>query len=182
MIREIDLATLSGGARTSLRAFWCDFESLGVDRLHALLRLRVDVFVVEQQCPYPEIDGRDPDALHLLLEEADSGALAACLRLFSPLAPPACDGLCHLGRIVTAPAWRGAGLGAALLELGIAECSRAYPQADIQLAAQAHLRTFYARFGFMPVSDIYDEDGIPHIDMRRKCNEPHPMAREPVSP
>ena len=176
MLRRIDPPPGTRAGRPALRALWCDFADLDIYRLHALLRLRVDVFVVEQECAYPEIDGRDPDALHLLVEEEESGNLAACLRLFAPLPPPEGDGHCHLGRIVTAPAWRGTGLGATLLELGIAECSRAFPQADIHLAAQAHLREFYARFGFMTVSDVYDEDGIPHIDMRRQCAASLSMA------
>lgn len=150
-----------------LEARWLDFDAFDTATLHDVLKLRLDVFVVEQACPYPEIDGRDPLARHLLLTRSGDGALAAYLRLFAPEAPPRGDGFCHLGRIVTAPGWRGTGLGGRLLALGIEECERAHPRAGIRLSAQAHLEAFYGRFGFLAVSDVYDEDGIPHIDMER---------------
>lgn len=153
--------------RGPLRATWADFHELSPERLYAVLRLRVDVFVVEQACPYPEIDGRDPDASHLLLEEAGTGRLAAYLRIFAPTPPPGGDGAAHIGRIVTAPDWRGAGLGSALVRMALAEIALNHPGTASVLAAQAHLSGFYASLGFSPISAEYLEDGIPHIDMRR---------------
>lgn len=156
--------------RPSLTAIWSGLSDLSPARIHALFRLRVDIFVVEQACAYPEIDGRDPDAEHLLVETAD-GALAACLRLL----PPQGDGAPRLGRIATATAWRGCGLGGYLLTAGIARALERWPDRPVDLSAQAHLQDFYAAHGFRPVSPIYDEDGIPHIDMRRPA-ETEPAA------
>jgi ElaA protein len=158
--------------RPSLTAIWSGLSDLSPARIHALFRLRVDIFVVEQACPYPEIDGRDPDAEHLLVETPDGG-LAACLRLL----PPQGDEAPRLGRIATATAWRGCGLGAYLLMAGIKRARERWPDRPVELSAQAHLQGFYAAHGFRPVSQIYDEDGIPHIDMRRPAGIAPAAAR-----
>lgn len=128
--------------------------------LYGLLRLRVDAFVVEQACPYPELDGRDvePDALHLWVE-AD-GAPAACLRL---LEDP--DGSARIGRVVTAPAHRGRGLSAALVRAALARV----PGRRVVLDAQAHLEGWYAGFGFAADGPGFLEDGIPHVPMARRA-------------
>lgn len=152
--------------RVPLRAGWHAFDALSPARLYALLKLRVDVFVVEQACPYPEIDGRDAEARHFLLESGD-GDLAAYLRLFAPRTGDLTGDVARLGRIVTAPGWRGCGLGDYLMRAGLAECARLFPGHAVELSAQAHLQRFYAAHGFHCVSDIYPEDGIPHVDMRR---------------
>lgn len=159
-------------AHPGLRARWAAFDHLGLADLYALLQLRVDVFVVEQACPYREIDGRDPDARHLLVEDSDTGRLVAALRLFPPAEPPAGDGCSHLGRIVTRADRRGAGLGRALVVEGLAECARHHTAHPVRLAAQAHLADFYARLGFRVISDVYDEDGIAHVDMERPPADP----------
>ncbi len=149
------------------------FDDLGTDRLYDLLRLRSEVFVVEQDCAYLDIDGKDrhPDAVHLL-GIADDGTLAAYLRILPP-------GLGHgiaafaepsIGRVVTAPAWRGRGLGDPLLREGIAETLRKWPGTAIRLGAQAHLQAYYARNGFEPASNAYLEDGIPHVEMLRPAD------------
>lgn len=158
--------------RPRLDATWSCLDDLSPARIHALFRLRVAIFVVEQACAYAEIDGRDPDAEHLLLETRDGG-LAACLRLL----PPNGDGAPRLGRIATAPDWRGCGLGGYLLAAGIARARSRWPDRPVELSAQAHLQGFYAAHGFRPVSEIYDEDGIPHIDMRRPAGIEPAAAR-----
>jgi ElaA protein len=134
------------------------FADLDPATLYALLRLRVNVFVVEQHCPYPELDGRDlePATLHLWLEQA--GAPTAYLRI---LAEP--DGTARIGRVVVAPAHRGRGLARRLL----AEALARLPGRPCVLDAQSHLVDFYAEFGFTSVGDEFLEDGIPHISMRR---------------
>ncbi|WP_349357630.1 GNAT family N-acetyltransferase [Stappia sp.] len=152
--------------RAPLRAGWFAFDALSLARLYAVLKLRVDVFIVEQVCPYPEIDGQDAEARHFLVESED-GDLAAYLRLFAPADARAAGRAARLGRIVTAPAWRGCGLGDYLMRAGLATCARLFPDHDVELAAQAHLQGFYEAHGFHCVSDIYPEDGIPHVDMRR---------------
>ncbi|WP_245566217.1 GNAT family N-acetyltransferase [Stappia stellulata] len=172
----VALPALEG--RPRLAALWAGLDDLSPGRIHALFRLRVDIFVVEQDCPYAEIDGRDPDADHLLLE-TDAGTLVACLRLL----PPDPDGAPRLGRIATAPDWRGLGLASGLVKAGIERARARWPARPVDLSAQAHLQRFYAGLGFKPVSEIYDEDGIPHIDMRRPAEigtarDRHPYASE----
>jgi ElaA protein len=129
--------------------------------LYDLLRLRVDVFVVEQACPYPELDGRDaePDAVHWWVEEDD--AVLACLRV---LTEP--DDVHRIGRVVTAPAARGRGLAAVLIGRALAGVSGA-----VVLGAQSHLADWYARFGFVRTGPDYVEDGIPHTPMARSPQE-----------
>jgi ElaA protein len=135
------------------------FADLDTATLYAVLRLRVDVFVVEQGCAYPELDGRDtePGTRHLWRPD-DTGAPAAYLRL---LAEP--DGAARIGRVVVAPHARGAG-HAGLLMRSALELIGDRPSV---LAAQAHLAGFYGRFGFAAVGPEYLDDGIPHLPMRR---------------
>jgi ElaA protein len=134
------------------------FADLDVATLYALLRLRVDTFVVEQQCCYPELDGRDcePDTAHLWLEQA--GTPVAYLRM---LAEP--DGAVQVGRVVVAAPARGAGLASRLLEAALQRVA-ARP---CVLKAQAHLAGFYGRYGFVVTGPEFLDDGIPHVPMRR---------------
>ncbi|MBX7268295.1 GNAT family N-acetyltransferase [Micromonospora sp. Llam7] len=134
------------------------FADLDARTFHDLVRLRVDVFVVEQECAYPEIDGRDvePGTRHVWL--AHDGAPVAYLRI---LAEP--DGSARIGRVVVAPTARSAGhagrlMTAALAEIGDRPCV---------LDAQSHLVDFYTRHGFTVSGPEYVEDGIPHIPMHR---------------
>lgn len=127
--------------------------------LYALLRLRVDVFVVEQACPYPELDGQDllDDSLQVWAHE-DGDLLGTIRVLRAGSDHPA------IGRVATAGAARGRGVAGALLEHGIALCR---PAATIHLHAQAHLEAWYGRYGFERAGEDYDEDGIPHVPMVR---------------
>lgn len=151
----------------TLLSRWFRFEELGVLRLHDLLKLRVEVFVLEQNCAFAEIDGLDPKAAHLLIETAD-GQIAGYLRYFAPQALGEPD--VRLGRIVVAPAFRGVGLGDRLIAQGIVRARELSPQADIVLSAQAHLERFYAGHGFCPYGETYLEDEIPHVHMRRDAS------------
>ncbi|PPT95739.1 GNAT family N-acetyltransferase [Xanthomonas arboricola] len=144
------------------------FDQLSTTQLYALLRLRSDVFVVEQQCAYPELDGKDslPGVLHLL-GRTDDGALAAYLRVLPPgvrYPEPS------IGRVVIAATQRGHGFAHALLQEGVRLVHRQWPASAVQLGAQAHLQAFYAAHGFTPSSAPYLEDGIPHIDMLRRAD------------
>ena len=134
------------------------FAELTPFELYALRRLRVDVFVVEQQCPYPELDGRDcePATVHLWVEE--DGQVLATLRVLD-------DGDTRaIGRVATAATARGRGLAARLVEAGVALCAGS----PITLGAQAQLEGWYERFGFRRSGPGYVEDGIPHVPMRRE--------------
>ena len=133
------------------------FDELTAAELHAFLRLRCDVFVVEQECPYPELDGRDiePGTEHVWL--ADDGGILAYLRT---LAEP--DGSTRIGRVVTAPSARGRGLAGRLVHhVG------ARTPGDIVLDAQSHLVDWYRRLGYEVDGPEFVEDGIPHVPMRR---------------
>ncbi|MES2934398.1 MAG: GNAT family N-acetyltransferase [Pseudomonadota bacterium] len=145
---------------------WHDFSDLSAHDLYALLALRQEVFILEQRCLYPDIDGSDQAAQHLLGWHNGDGAarLVAYLRCFEPGVKYA---EAALGRIVTAPAVRGQGLGSALVQQGIAQVQGRFPAQAIRISAQAHLEDFYRRFGFESSSAPYDEDGILHIDMLR---------------
>jgi ElaA protein len=134
------------------------FADLTPTELYGLLRLRVDVFVVEQRCPYPELDGRDtePGTVHLWAAD-DDGAVLATLRVLENGEDRA------IGRVATAAAARGRGLSAALIERGIELCSGR----TIGIGAQAYLAAWYERFGFRRAGPDYVEDGILHLPMRR---------------
>jgi ElaA protein len=145
---------------------WCSFNELSNADLYALLQARQDVFLLEQQCLYPDFDGLDQGAHHLLAWVTVDGArqLGAYLRV---LAPGAKYTEMSLGRVLTARPARGSGIGRALLARGIAHAEALYPGHRIRIGAQQYLEKFYAGFGFETISAPYDEDGIEHIDMLR---------------
>ena len=138
------------------------FADLTVFELYALCRLRVDVFVVEQECPYPELDGRDlePGTEHLWFEE--DGDVLSLLRVLD-------DGPGRaIGRVATAAGARGRGLAARLVQEALAS----YGDGPLHLGAQAHLESWYERFGFRRSGEGYVEDGIPHVPMHRDPPRP----------
>ena len=130
--------------------------------LYDMLKLRVDVFVVEQHCPYPELDGNDKDCLHLRLLQGDD--LLACARLWRPTP----EHRPRIGRVAVSPNHRGKRLGEALMREAIAEVEKRHPGERIEISAQSHLQKFYGSLGFEVISEEYLEDGIPHVDMLRK--------------
>ncbi|MBY0574807.1 MAG: GNAT family N-acetyltransferase [Undibacterium sp.] len=137
------------------------FEQLNTTQLYAILKARSAVFILEQNCPYQDIDDLDQMSLHLIAWSSD-GQLAAYLRVVPPgLKYPEAS----LGRVITSQAARGSGIGKQLLTHGIAACREKHPQHNIRIAAQQYLEKFYQSFGFVTVSDSYLEDGIPHIEM-----------------
>ena len=136
------------------------FAQLTAKEVHDLMRLRVDVFVVEQRCVYPEIDGQDPEALHVL------GYKGEQLVAYARILPPHEDGLPHIGRVVTASSARGTGLGRAVMEHAIKAVEAYYGSRSNAVAAQAHLQRFYESLGYVRTSkEEYMWDDIPHVDM-----------------
>ncbi|QKG58894.1 GNAT family N-acetyltransferase [Hymenobacter sp. BRD128] len=139
------------------------FEALTLAELYAVLQLRSEVFVVEQTCPFQDIDGQDQAAYHLL-GHAESGELAAYARLFGAGISYA---QASIGRVVTSPRHRRAGLGRQLLAQALAECEARFGAQPIKIGAQQYLQAFYESFGFVPQGAGYLEDGIPHLYMLR---------------
>ncbi|MBV8755858.1 MAG: GNAT family N-acetyltransferase [Deltaproteobacteria bacterium] len=134
------------------------FRELSIDELYAIIALRERVFVVEQKCAYLDADGLDPACRHLWA--ARDGQILAYLRFIAAGVKWA---EAAIGRVIVAPEARGTGLGKELMRRGLAIAGAA----PVRLGAQAHLERFYGELGFRRVSDVYDEDGIPHIEMLR---------------
>lgn len=132
-------------------------------QLHGLLALRADVFVVEQNCPYLDPDAKDRVSHHLWAEDS-GGTVVAVARVVPP-------GVSYpepsIGRVATSLSERGTGLGRELMRRAIAHAEALYPGSDLVISAQAYLLRFYHELGFRPEGDEYDEDGIPHVQMRK---------------
>ena len=154
---------------------WSRFDDLAPRDLYALLRARAEVFVVEQSCPFVDLDGLDVHAWHLLgwvrsasMDGERSGdiganrALAAYLRLIGPgraFAEPS------IGRVLTVAAFRRIGLGRPLMKEGLRKSAQLYPGHALRIGAQIRLERFYQSLGFDTVSPPYVEDGIEHVEM-----------------
>ncbi|SKA07891.1 ElaA protein [Chitinophaga eiseniae] len=137
------------------------FDELTVQELYDVLHLRNEVFVVEQQCAYQDLDYSDQKALHLMGRNAE-GRLVAYTRLFGPgIKYPEAS----IGRVITSQLARGTGAGRQLMEKSIATVEAAYGKGPIKIGAQQYLHRFYTSLGFEQTSDTYMEDGIPHIEM-----------------
>lgn len=130
--------------------------------LYAILRLRSEVFVVEQNCVFLDMDGKDLQGQTEHLMAWQDGALLAYCRLLEPALN---DGQAVIGRVITASAARGTGLGHELMRRAKAEVARVWPGQPVYLGAQARLKAYYAGHGFVPVTEEYIEDGIPHVGM-----------------
>jgi ElaA protein len=134
---------------------WQRFEAMTADEFYELLRFRQNIFVVEQRSPFPDLDGRDQEAWHLLLRA--KGALAGYTRLLpTPL---------RIGRVAVAAELRRQGLGRKLMEEALLFCRAHYPGLLVALTAQAHLVPFYQDFGFEPTGEPFDDFGLTHVDM-----------------
>ena len=141
------------------RLQWHDFAELSAAQLYDVLRFRQAIFVVEQACAYPDLDGRDQHAHHLLLHV--DGSLAGYLRLM----PVPDENRVAIGRVAVAVGRRRQGYAQLLMVDALARCRRQYPGSSVTVGAQTYLTAFYANLGFRPTSRPYDDYGIPHIDM-----------------
>jgi ElaA protein len=141
---------------------WRCFDELSPHALYELLQLRSEVFVVEQQCVWLDLDNQDQAAMHLLCYQ--NGALVAYLRVL-----PANDlypDWVSIGRIVTRQSARGLGLGKQVVAKALAYLQQENNQMPVVISAQLYLQDFYQNFGFQPEGEPYDEDGIIHTKMR----------------
>jgi ElaA protein len=140
------------------------FNDLSAAELYTIMRVRSEVFVVEQNCVYLDADNKDLKCYHLC------GYAGNELAAYSRLVPAniSYKGLISIGRVLTSPAFRRAGAGKALMQKAIDETYRVFGQQSIKIGAQLYLKSFYNSFGFEQCSEVYDEDGIPHIEMLKK--------------
>ena len=141
---------------------WHRLDEFAAGNLYQMLALRQRIFVMEQRCIYLDADGVDTITEHLTGHDGDE--TVACLRLLPPhvKGPEAA-----IGRVAVARRYRRQGLGHELMRQAMQRLHEKHRDPAVYLAAQAHLVAFYASFGFEPVGEPYDEDGIAHIDMRR---------------
>lgn len=142
------------------------FNELTVQELYAILQLRNEVFAVEQNCVYRDMDDKDQQSWHLMGWSAEKSSGKEQLAAYTRILPP---GLSYpeasIGRVVTASFARGQGAGRLLMERSIDELYKLFGKVPVKIGAQYYLLGFYNSLGFVQSSDIYDEDGIDHIEM-----------------
>lgn len=141
-------------AATELR--FLRFGDMDGAALYALLKLRFDVFILEQESIYPELDDQDQGALHCVAYSGISPI--ATLRILD-------KGDIHIGRVAVRPDHRGTGLAQRMMQAALARIAADWSGRRVVLGAQQHLEEFYGGFGFKACSDVYDDGGIPHVDM-----------------
>ena len=140
------------------------FEELTNNELYDILKLRVNTFVVEQHCPYPELDDKDQDALHVFLRDEDG--IQAYLRVMDK---GVSSEQVSIGRVVAVT--RRKGYGSRVLEEGMSVAAEYFQADKIYLEAQTYARGLYEKHGFRQISDVFLEDGIPHIKMLAELTE-----------
>ena len=138
------------------------FKTLSLIELYQILQLRSEVFVVEQNCVYQDIDGKDEKALHVL--GMHEGVLVAYARLFQP---GDYFEQASIGRVIVNPAYRDKKWGHDLMTAAIQSIAEHYGETNITISAQLYLKRFYESHGFVQTSEMYLEDDIPHIEMKR---------------
>lgn len=139
------------------------YRDLTLNEFHDIVALRINVFVVEQDCPYQDLDGKDKKSYHLVCRNG-KGAIVATARILPP-------GLsydeCAIGRVVIDASARGNGIGHQLMKECINFSNLEFDNAPIIVSAQKHLEQYYSAHDFIPTGKEYLEDGIPHIEMKR---------------
>lgn len=139
------------------------FDEFTVPELYAVLKARIDVFVIEQNCPYPDLDNYDQKAVHIWAEE--NGDILAYCRVFD-------KGIKYdetsIGRVLTTEKARGKSLGKQLIQYAVEVIENRFHTTKVRISAQDYLLRFYAGFGFEDTGKKYLEDDIPHTEMIRK--------------
>ena len=144
-----------------------NFQALTTEELYEIFALRAEVFVVEQNCPYQDVDGKDLHSIHVL--GYINNQLVAYARVLGQ--GVSYQEYASIGRIVTSPSIRGKKFGHALVDVAIKVCQKNFPGQTIKISAQAHLKKFYNNHGFKTTGDAYLEDDIQHIGMILKDKE-----------
>ena len=142
------------------------FNSLRLDELYAILALRQEIFVVEQNCPYQDADNKDQHSFHVMVHK-DSTLIA-----YARLVPIGLSykNYCSIGRVVTAKNQRGKGIGKLLMSYALKQCNKLFPNIPIKISAQVYILNFYSDLGFSVVGEEYLEDDIPHRAMVHEQN------------
>lgn len=137
------------------------FTELSTKEFYEIVKLRIAVFVVEQTCPYQEIDAQDERAIHTWMQEGQK--IIGYTRIIDQ------EEIVTFGRVIIHPSHRAQKLGYQILEKTLEIIKSQIPDKPIVISAQAHLTNFYSKYGFKPISDVYLEDNIPHVQMRKEC-------------
>ena len=138
------------------------FEDLSTTELYNIIQLRIEVFVIEQNAPYQDCDGKDFFSLHLFGTVKNKVvAYARCIPAGGTYDEPC------LGRVVTSPAYRGKHYGAQVVSLALEAMKTQFKTSNCRISAQLYLQKFYENYGFERVSDVYLEDNLPHVEMLR---------------
>lgn len=140
------------------------FNELTLDELHDIIAARIDVFVIEQNCPYQDVDGKDKMGYHLFALNESKNILA-----YARILP---QGISYkevaIGRVITTQKGRGKGLGHELMKQCMQKINIIFGNVNVRISAQEHLQKYYQTHGFSTVSEMYLEDGIPHVEMLYK--------------
>ncbi len=134
------------------------FAQLSTDELYDMMKLRFDIFVLEQRCFYQEFDGRDKAGAHLILKDEEK--IVGTARILEE------PDRIYMGRIVLLPEYRSKGLGKEMLERVFVYIREHFPEKEVELQAQTYLRGFYESLGFETTSPYYMDEGIEHVDMK----------------
>lgn len=145
-----------------------EFSDLELIELYDILKLRQEVFVVEQDCVYQDVDNKDQSAIHVMVHD-HAERLVAYTRLLNK--GISYDEYASIGRVVNAQSVRGQGVGKAVMKLSMDLCQQFYPGLDIKISAQSYLEDFYSSLGFVPMNSYYLEDNIPHQAMIFKVDK-----------
>lgn len=138
------------------------FRDLTTTELYQILQLRNEVFIVEQNCPFQDLDDKDFYSFHFMGFDTDTQKIVAYTRL---LPPGISYSEASVGRVVTSPIARGSGIGKVLMQKSLDTLEEMFASANIRIGAQLYLKNFYESFGFQQDSEVYLEDGIEHILM-----------------
>lgn len=141
------------------------FEELSGKEVYEIGKLRSEIFVIEQKCLYLDLDGKDYQSIHLYIKDENSEEIICYCRV---LKKGVSYDSCSIGRVLTNPKHRGKNYARVLVSKAIEIVRDELKDKEITIGAQNYLRKFYESLGFKPISDVYDEDGIPHIDMNLK--------------
>lgn len=137
------------------------FRELTLDELYEILSIRAEIFVVEQGCPYNDVDGKDKIAVHILMKEKER-VVAYCRVIPRGISYSESS----IGRVLVIKEMREKGLAREIVKRGIEYITEVWNEDEITIGAQAYIEKFYSSLGFEPISQIYLEDGIPHLDMK----------------